>query len=522
MQMAELEREITALRDQLSALCASSAKTADRNVALERENKILRDELAILKQGLYGRRSERLEPGQLALFVNGEQARAEEPPVTESASNARSLPAESGHGRARFAPDLPRETIELDVPQAERVCPCCGKVMPLIGEDVSERGHVIPARIVVHRYVRKKYGCPDGHAIKTAPMPEGVIDGAKYEASVYAHVVSAKYADHLPLHRLEGIFKRHGVHLAKQTMWDMLQRVDELLAQPVLKQMRAELLEEPVLHSDETPVTMREEDGRGSRTGYAWGWRNLRSAERSKVLIEFKPDRGRAGPLGFLGDWSGTLITDGYSGFNEVVEQNSIRRAGCWAHARRKLKQALDTGAKRAAYVLVPIQRLFRVERAIAERAEREHLDEDALVALRKRVRARRSTRIVEEIWARANDLSLERATLPKSQLGKALVYLDRQREPLATFLDDPRIPIHNNDEERDLRHLAVGRKNWQIFGSQRGGEVACRLYSLILSCKQAGVDAEVYVEDALGRLSTTRATDVGIRPANGIWLSAA
>jgi transposase len=381
--------------------------------------------------------------------------------------------------------------------------------MAVIGEDVSERGHMVPARIVVRRFVRKKYACPDGHAIKTAPMPEGVVDGAKYEASVYAHVVSAKYADHLPLHRLEGIFKRHGVHLPKQTMWDMLVAVDELLAQPVLKQMREELLEEAVLHSDETPVKMRVEDGRGSRTGFAWGWRNLRSAKRSKVLIEFKLDRGRDGPLGFLGNWSGTLITDGYSGFNEVVEQNSIRRAGCWAHARRKFKQALDTGAKRAAYVLAPIQRLFRVERAITQRAELERLGEDELIALRERVRMRRSARIVAEIFARANELSLERSTLPKSQLGKALVYLDRQREPLSTFLDEPRIPIHNNDEERDLRHLAVGRKNWQIFGSRRGGEVACRLYSLVLSCKQAGVDAEVYIEDALGRLSTTNAADI-------------
>lgn len=509
MQAANLELTMAALLERMSALEAANAKVTERKIALEIENKILRDELAVLKQGLFGRRSERLEPGQLALFVNGELQQAVAPQVADSAPAAERKSVEPGHGRARFAPDLLRETIELDLPQAERVCPCCGKAMHVIGEDISERGHVTPARIVVHRYVRKKYACPDGHAIKTAAVPEGVIDGAKYEASVYAHVVSAKYADHLPLHRLEGIFKRHGVHLPKQTMWDMLQRVDELLAQPVLKQMRAELLEEPVLHSDETPVTMRLEEGRGSRTGFVWGWRNLRAAERSKVLIEFKLDRGRAGPLAFLGDWSGTLITDGYSGFNEVVENNSIVRAGCWAHARRKFKQALDTGTAKAAYVLAPIQRLFRIERAINLRGETSKLKLDELIALHRRVRARHSAKIVREIYARANELSLERSTLPKGQLGKALVYLDRQRGPLSTFLDDPRIPIHNNDEERDLRHIAIGRNNWQIFASQRGGEVACRLYSLILSCKQAGVDAEVYIEDALGRLSTTKAADI-------------
>jgi transposase len=269
--------------------------------------------------------------------------------------------------------------------------------------------------------------------------------------------VTAKYADHLPLHRLEGIFKRHGVDLPKQTMWDMLVKVDELLAQPILRQMHKELLEQDVLHSDETPVTMRLEEGRGSRTGYAWGWRNLRGVGPSKVLIEFRTTRCRDGPLGFLGDWTGTLITDGYSGFNEVVEKNGIVRAGCWAHARRKLKAALDTGSAKAAYVLAPIQRLFALERAVAQRAEREHMERAAFVELRARVRGERSARLVDIVHRRAHELSLERSTLPKSQFGKALGYLERQRKPLSAFLENPRIPIHNNDEERDLRHAPAG-----------------------------------------------------------------
>jgi transposase len=479
-------------------------------VALERENKILREQLAILKQGIFGRKTEHIDPAQLGLFANGAPASDTQPTVevarTEALARKSSAP---GHGRAHFPEHLPRDEVTLDVPEAERVCPDCGKPMRAIGEDITERGHVVPARIVVRRYVRKKYACPDGHAVKAAPAPEGVIDGAKYEASVYANVVTAKYADHLPLHRLEGIFKRHGVHLPKQTMWDMLVRVDELLAQPVLEQIHKELLEEPVLHSDETPVAMRLEGGQGSRDGYAWGWRNLHGTGPSKVLIEFKTSRSRDGPRQFLRDWSGTLIADGYPGFDEVVKQNGIVRAGCWAHARRKLKHALDTGTASAAYVLAPIQRLFAVERALILRAERTNMERDALVELRGRVRARRSARLTRIIFARAQELSLKRSTLPKSQLGKALIYLDRQRRPLSTFLTDPRIPIHNNDEERDLRHLAIGRNNWQIFGSERGGQVACRLYSLVLSCKQASVDPEKYIEDVLGRLSTTKSSDI-------------
>jgi transposase len=507
VQVIDFERELVALRDQLRALQTSGEKTAERNVALDRENKILRDELAILKQGLFGRRSERIDAGQLNLYQT-ESAELPAPPPQEIAAHERAKPA-PGHGRARFAEHLPREVIELDVPEVERICPDCGKPMRAIGADTSERGHIVPARIVVRRYVRAKYACPEGHAVKTADAPEGVIDGAKYEASVYAYIAVAKYADHQPLHRIEGMLKRHGVHLPKQTMWNMLDTLDSVLAQPVLPQMHKEILEEPVLHGDETPVTVRVEDGSGSREGWAWGWRNLHGVGPSKVLIEFKMSRSRDGPLNFLKDWSGTLITDGYSGYNEVIARNGIVRAGCWAHARRKFKQALDTGARNAARVLVPIQRLFAIERALVNRARARGLERDAFLELRARVRQQRSKRLVALIIERSDELSRLRSTLPKSPIGKATTYVLRQQQPLSTFLDDARIPIHNNDEERDLRHLKLGKKNWQILGSERGGDVACRLYSLVLSCKQAGVDPQAYIEDVLGRLSTTKAADI-------------
>lgn len=507
MQLADVERQIGALREQLLALQTASVKLAERNVALERENKILRDEVAILKQGLFGRSSERVGTGQLGLYST-KGAELPSPPPQEVAAHERARP-KPGHGRAPFPDHLPREVIELDVPESERICPDCGKPMHTIGADTSERGHIVPARIVVRRYVRAKYACPDGHVVKTAPAPEGVIDGAKYEASVYAHIAVAKYGDHLPLHRLEGMLKRHGLHLPKQTMWDMMVTLDELLAQPVLRQMHKELLEEPVLHSDETPVTMRTEDGSGSRKGWAWGWRNLHGDGPSKVLIEFKITRSRDGPLHFLKDWSGTLITDGYSAFNEVVERNDIVRAGCWAHARRKFKQALETGARDAVHVFVPMQRLFAIERFLIDRAKRQGLEREAFVELRARVRQRRSKRIVALIVERADAISQQRSTLPESKLGAAVKYVLRQQGPLSVFLTDPRIPIHNNDEERDLRHLALGRKNWLVFGSERGGHVACRLYSLVLSCKQAGVNPQAYIEDVLGRLSTTKASDI-------------
>jgi len=467
--------------------------------ALEQKVSLLIEQVNILKRGLYGRSSERIDPDQLALFDEAE-LRASADPDPEPELPPVQKPNKKGHGRAPFRADLPREVIELDLDPEDRICPTCDEALKPMGEDVAERGHFIPAKIVVRRYVKKKYGCPEGHVVRTAEAPPALIERCKYEPSVYAHVVTAKYCDHLPLHRLSGIFKRHGVHLPKQTMWDMLCRVDELVAQPVLKQMREEILQYLHLHADETPVVLRNEDEKGTRQSYAWDYRTL----DHKVVVDFRLSRGRDGPKSFLGRYGGTMIMDAYSGYDEVVRENGIRRAGCWAHARRKLKDALDTGSQEATRVLAAVQRLFRIERAILARAEARGLDRADMWILRQEVRARRSIVVLKRIYHEAEQLHADARTLPKSALGKAVKYLFRQEAPLRLFLDDPRLPIHNNDAERDLRHLAIGRKNWLVFGSPKGGEVACRLYSLVLSAKSSGIDPEAYLADILERVSVT------------------
>jgi transposase len=488
----------------MSSLAEIESKIAallERNEALERENKILREELSTLKKGLFGRKSERLDAGQLAMFASDDSADQEQPGVSEVPPKRKNT---KGHGRAPFAADVPRETIELELPEEELSCSSCGKQMHLIGEEVCERGHYVPERIVVHRYVKKKYGCPDGHGVRTAEAPAALIDRCKYEPSVYAHIATAKYCDHTPLHRLSGIHKRHGVHLPKQTMWDMLMKVDELAAQPILKQMQKELLASEILHADETPVTYRLEGGKGSSQGYIWDWRAPGGVDPDKTLVQFTLTRERHGPKQMLGDWKGTLVTDGYTGYDEVCRENGVTRAGCWAHARRKVKEAFDLKIPGSEEVLVHIQRLFWIERAVKRRIASSKGGWDDLVALRARVREERSRKAIDRIHRAAEEVAGRGSTMPKSKLGKALGYLSNQRDALGAFLDDARLEIHNNDSERDLRHVVVGRKNYLVFGSPRGGEVAGRLYSLMLSCKHAGIDPEAYLEDVLVRVSTT------------------
>ena len=469
---------------------------------LKEQNKELADRLTVLLNRSFGRKSERMDPAQLQLFANEliEASRESEP--AEDRKPAKK--AKKGHGRAPFPPHLHREEIELDVVEEDRVCPDCGKPMKMIGEDVCERGHIIPARMLVKRYVCKKYGCPDGHAVRTAPLPPSVIDKGKYEASVYSHLAVAKYSDHQPLHRLEAIYKRSGFTLPKSTMWDMLRRTDELVAQPILKQMREELLQEEILQADETPTKVMLEDRKGSKDAWIWCY-----GFKEKVIFDFTMSRGRDGPCAFLGDWVGLLQSDGYSGYDEVVRRNDLERAGCWAHARRKVNDALETGATQAVGLMRQIQRLFWIERAVDRRAEARRLEEEAKAELRRQVRETRSRQALASIRILAESLREDPRTLPKSALGKAVGYIHNQWESLARFLDHPCLPIHNNDAERRLRHVVVGRKNWLFFGSPRGAEVGAHLFSLISSCKAMGINPELYIEDVLGKIDTTPASEV-------------
>jgi transposase len=495
--VAKPEEIINTLEAEIESLRAGMAK-------LERENKRLTDELAVLINRFFRKKSERLDPNQLRMFAEellaASESMAEAPEIVEEEIRVKKRHNGDGHGRAPFPPHLPRETIELDLPEEERTCPDCGQEMKEFGVETTERGHIIPARMMVKRYVRKKYACPEGHGVRTPDLPSPLIDKCKYERSVYAHLAVAKYGDHLPLHRLSGIYKRHGFSLPKSTMWEMLQRVDEIAAQPILRQMRKELLEETHLQADETPVTVQLEDRKGSHKGYIWGY-----GIGKKRVFEFTMTRERDGPNRFLQGWkTGTLQTDGYAGYDEVTRNNELVRAGCWSHARRKVKEALETGSRQAVLLMRPIQRLFWIERAMKRRAERLGLDRDAFHELRLDVRTRLSPRVLARIDKRIQELWSERSTLPKSMLGKALTYLDNQREPLTRFVQDPVLEIHNNDSERALRHVVTGRKNWLFFGSPVGGRVGANLFSLIATCKALEINPVTYLEDILHKVDST------------------
>lgn len=475
------------------------------NAKKDEEIRLLKEQVEVLMARAFGKRSERLDPNQL--LIPGLVVEECQDPIEVEVIPSYKREKKSGHGRSSFPDHLPRNEILCDLSDADKVCDECQEALQLIGQDITERGHLIPARWLVNRYVKMKYGCPQGHQIKTGKAPDPVLDRCKFEASVYANIVVSKFADHLPLNRQESIFKRHGFKISRSTMCDMVQRVVEIAGEPILEQMHKELMKERLIQADETPITVLQEGKKGSSQGYMWVY-----ISGKKVLLDFRLDRKRDGPNRFLKNFKGGLLQrDGYSGYNEVARRNNLVAIGCWAHARRKFNDALASAQERAGPIMLLIGKLFEIEAELKEKRDELGLSREEFYKLRLDVRTKRSTPVVEAIKTMLLDLEQRPDFLPKSEFGKAVNYAMNQWPSLVAFLDHPEPEIDNNAAERAVKQVALGRKNWMFAGSAKGGHAAAVLYSLVGTCKVLDINPQDYLEDVLTRVATTSASDAGM-----------
>lgn len=474
---------------------------------LSRQVRILSEQVQQLTDHRFGRKTEKVDPDQLLLFADSkpQDVEVEKEEIVVPSHRRRKR---RGHGRGPFPEHLPRNRIVCDPPQEELKCSCCGKPLLRIGEEITERGHLIPSRFIVNQYVRGKFACPDGHdGVKISELPPALIDKAKYETSMYAHLVCAKYADHMPLHRMTGIFKRFGLNVSKSLMWEMVLRSAELL-EPVVKQMKTEILSQKYIGADETPITVLIPGKKGTQTGYIWTYL-ARVGRKVRPVFHFTTSRSRAGPNRFLRDWKGGFIqADRYPGYNDVASRPDVIRVACWAHARRKFKEALGGDPKRAARMLVLIRRLYRIESALKKRRDTMCLDDEAFFALRKNVRGRLSRIMLRRIRKLADDFIEAGDILPQSGIGKAVDYMLNAWKELEVFVDHGELEADNNDVERAIRHVAIGRKNWMFTGSEKGGRVSSILFSIVASCKALEIDPEAYIRDVLDAVAVTPASE--------------
>jgi transposase len=447
---------------------------------------------------------------------SGQQLLFELPqPVTAPAAAAApaDAPKRHGGGRRKLPPELIRQRIEYTVPEDERRCPCCGDVMQPFGEEVSEQAEYYPASLYVIEHVKIKYACARkcDEAPVTAPGPEKVVDKGLAGPGLLAWNVVSKFGDHQPNYRQEDIFARHGLEIPRSTQCGWQATVAGLL-EPLYKRMVALTLLSGKVHTDDTPIRVLD-PGRG-KTREARFWVYCGDDAHPFVVFDYTASRSRDGPEKFLKGFKGYLQADAYTGYNRMFVGKQVIEVACWAHARRYFFEAQDTDA-RAAQMLAMIGELYRVEElarpAIIE-ARRQPLGQRATAlasafALRHELRQAQSLPIMARIraWLEARMLD----TLPKSPLGEALTYALNQWTALLRFTGDGELEIDNNTAENALRPIALGRKNYLFVGSDRGGQRAAILYSLVRTCERHGVNAWEYLRDVLVRVATHPASRI-------------
>lgn len=496
--------DIKALPDDPDHLKALLSDTI--NQLAERESEVIRlqEQLNLALHRRFGKSSEK-NPGQHELFDEPEQIVEEEVnPVNDSEEiETISVPAHQRKTRGRKAlPEhLPRVDVIHDIDEADKFCDTDGHALHKIGEDISEQLEIIPAKIQVIRNIRIKYGCRACETgIKTAPMPAQLIPKSMATAGLLAYIATSKYVDALPLYRQEQMFKRIGVELSRATLAFWMIQVGKALA-PLIVLLEETLLSARVIHMDETPVqVLNEPDREAQSQSYMWV-RMGGIADHPIVLFNYDQSRSSEVPRRLLEGFEGHLMTDGYAGYHAVTRKG-ITGIGCWAHARRKFKEAekvqgKSKGSGKAHLAISEIQKLYVIERQIADKPPDE----------KQTIRQARAGPILDKMrdW-----LDKSRTQVPpKGTLGKALAYLDGEWPRLIRYVADGCLPIDNNPCENAIRPFVIGRKNWLFSQSQAGVEASAAIYSLIETAKRSGHEPWHYLNHVLAELPTTNADDL-------------
>jgi transposase len=466
-------------------------------ISREREIEHLQLLLAKLHRMQFGRKSEKLQRQieQLELRLEElESHRSEKEcnaagPVPVIAS---STPAAEKPTRHALPDHLPRQTRRHD--PKETVCPQCQGELRKLGEDVSEMLEYVPASFVVIRHVRTKLSCTKCDCIVQAEAPSRPIERGVAGPGLLAHVLVSKYCDHQPLYRQSEMYARQDVELERSTLADWVGSTSRLLT-PLVDALRRYVMLASKLHADDTPVPVLAPGNGKTKTGRLWTYvrddRPAGDTASAAVWFAYSPDRKGEHPERHLEKFRGTLQADAYAGFNQLYESGRIEQAACWAHVRRKfydLEQAHASPVAREA--LVRIGALYRIEEMIRGKLPDE----------RRTVRQAQSKPLLDSLrqWFEATLSKLSR----KSETTVAIRYALSRWDALVRYIEDGHIEIDNNPAERSLRGVALGRKNYLFAGSDRGGERAAVIYSLIGSAKLNGLDPEAYLREVLTRIA--------------------
>lgn len=485
----------------------------------------LEHRMDLLLRRLYGRSSEKWDPAQLALFDATPEEPVPQPPASSSQRPGPPTTAKKpGHGRRRLPDRLKRVELIHDLTPAEKESLGGETNLSLIGREETEQLEWQPSSLYVIRHIQLTYvrreppvvsepspagQPPAATTIITAAKPPQVIPGGLPGPGLVAHVATSKYVDHIPLHRQERQFARHGLHLPRQTTCDWALAGAALLTL-LYELMKREVLASAAVHVDATTVKIRDTHQNLKWTGYFWPY--VGDDLHPWIAFDYTPTQCRDGPEKFLGDFRGYLHADAHNLYDGLYAKGRIIEVGCWMHARRGFFDSRTVDRPRVETALAYIGRLYAVERELAEQElvrkqaegepptgeEQEHqrVERIARIGTGRQERARP---VLAEFygWLEAEAPKLP----PKNPVRQAMDYALRHRAALERYTEDGRLSIDNGAAERAVRGIALGRRNWLFCGSERGARAACVYFSLAASCRRHEIDPFSYLRDLFTRL---------------------
>ncbi len=469
------------------------------------ENLRLQQELERYKKATYGPRADRLSMNQLAQMLLEFAEALEQKPINledlreaEPEPEVRRVKRRKGRRALANFENLPVKTYVYELRVEERPCPSCGVERKEIGGEKSWQIEYIPGHFERLEHVRKKYACPscesegENPQIEVAAKAETAIEKGFAGPGLLAFIVTSKFADYLPLYRLEDIFERQGFEISRATQSVWCRDVADVV-EPLYQRMAERVRKSHVVATDDTVQPMLSP----GQTQPARMWVYVGDEANPYNVFDFTLNRSREGPKEFLKDYTQVLLADAYGGYNGVVAGNAITRAGCWSHARRKFVEAEKSAPEIAREAVALMDALFAVERQA----------KDVAVAERLELRQKQSVPILAELHRKL--LIWKQQLLPKHPMADAVNYTLGQWEALTVFTTDGAVPIDNNVSEREMKRVVLNRKNSLFVGNPRGGRTAAILASLTSSCRRHDMDPHLYFMQLLANLPTWPARDL-------------
>ena len=459
--------------------------------------KAMQEELRLLKKHIFGASSEKLPredvEGQMDLLFNEAELYADfsAPEVEEQPAAARTRKRRSGSVCDVIPENTPVEIVEHRLSEDELYCPECGTTMVEIGKEIHRELKIIPARVIVREDHYYSYACAvckdeaEKTPILTAPRKPAVIPGSFASPEAIAHIMNQKYVMASPLSRQAKAFERDGIQLSKQTMSNWILRAEQDWLRPVYEHLHEELCKSSVLHADETTLQVLHEEGKTAQSkSYMWLYRTSGDSEFPIILYDYQPNRKGVNAENFLKGFSGYLHTDGFAGYHKLRED--IRIVGCWAHARRKLDdavKALPKGEQATAAALEGqryCSKLFAIEGKLADVTPEE----------RYKQRLEQAKPVLDALLAWSHSVK----AAPKSALGRAIYYLHEQWPYLLRYLEDGRLELSNNRAEQGMKKFAIGRKNFLFANVPKGAQGSAVIYSIVETAIANNLDPYRYL----------------------------